>query len=245
MGDADCLEPADKRGADELMERWSGHFETIPKHYARHAKSTGAPIANSMSVLRKLPGRGMSAEFLAFLERLHAVKDGPQWKARCPAHDDREPSLGIKLAEDGKVLLHCRAGCSTESVCQALSMEVRDLSPNGASGRKIVATYDYVDEGGNLLYQVVRYEPKDFRQRKPDGNGGWIWKLGDVRKVLTACRKSLKRRMFLLSRVRRTSKQFAASALSRPQSQRLRRQVVRRIFPASQRQECRNSRRQR
>jgi len=40
--------------------------------------------------------------------------------------------------------------------------------------RKIVATYDYTDESGNLLFQVVRYDPKDFRQRRPDGKGGWI-----------------------------------------------------------------------
>jgi putative DNA primase/helicase len=42
--------------------------------------------------------------------------------------------------------------------------------------KTIVATYDYVDENGALLYQTVRYEPKEFRQRRPDGIGGWIWK---------------------------------------------------------------------
>jgi hypothetical protein len=44
--------------------------------------------------------------------------------------------------------------------------------------RSIVDTYDYRDESGELLFQVVRFEPKDFRQRRPDGNGGWIWKKG-------------------------------------------------------------------
>lgn len=49
---------------------------------------------------------------------------------------------------------------------------------------KIVKTYDYVDEAGELLSQVVRYEPKDFRQRKPNGKGGWEWKnISLVRKV--------------------------------------------------------------
>ena len=42
--------------------------------------------------------------------------------------------------------------------------------------KTIVQVYDYVDADGALLYQTVRYEPKDFRQRRPDGNGGWIWK---------------------------------------------------------------------
>jgi hypothetical protein len=50
--------------------------------------------------------------------------------------------------------------------------------------KKVIATYDYKDESGELLYQVVRYEPKDFRQRRPNGNGGWIWNLEGVRRVL-------------------------------------------------------------
>lgn len=48
---------------------------------------------------------------------------------------------------------------------------------------KIVATYDYTDEAGTLLFQVCRYEPKDFRQRKPDGNGGWSWSVKGVKRV--------------------------------------------------------------
>jgi hypothetical protein len=48
---------------------------------------------------------------------------------------------------------------------------------------KLVKTYDYTTEAGELLFQVARFEPKDFRQRRPDGNGGWIWSLGDTRRV--------------------------------------------------------------
>jgi hypothetical protein len=58
---------------------------------------------------------------------------------------------------------------------------------NGATHRQssqIVDTYDYVDELGTTAFQVVRYEPKDFRQRRPDGDGGWIWNLDGVRRVL-------------------------------------------------------------
>jgi hypothetical protein len=55
---------------------------------------------------------------------------------------------------------------------------------NGSAG-KIVATYDYTDEAGELLFQVVRKEnPKTFLQRRPNGAGGWTWKLGDTRRVL-------------------------------------------------------------
>ncbi len=48
---------------------------------------------------------------------------------------------------------------------------------------KIIATYDYTDQFGKLLYQVVRLEPKDFRQRRPDGNNGWTWNLDGVQRV--------------------------------------------------------------
>lgn len=49
---------------------------------------------------------------------------------------------------------------------------------------QIIKIYDYLDESGTLLYQVCRYEPKDFRQRRPDDKNGWIWNLDGVRRVL-------------------------------------------------------------
>jgi RecA-family ATPase len=48
---------------------------------------------------------------------------------------------------------------------------------------KVVASYDYVDEHGELLFQVVRFEPKDFRQRRPNGASGWTWSVKGVRQV--------------------------------------------------------------
>jgi hypothetical protein len=58
--------------------------------------------------------------------------------------------------------------------------------PAIASYGEIEATYDYRDEAGNLLYQVVRKAGKKFLQRRPDPSspGGWAWKLGDTRRVL-------------------------------------------------------------
>ena len=54
----------------------------------------------------------------------------------------------------------------------------------GSDERVISATYDYADADGKLLYQVVRYAPKSFLQRRPDGNDGWIWDLEGVKRVL-------------------------------------------------------------
>jgi putative DNA primase/helicase len=48
---------------------------------------------------------------------------------------------------------------------------------------RIVATYDYCDERGGLLFQVCRFDPKDFRQRRPDSRNGWEWKVKGTRQV--------------------------------------------------------------
>ncbi|HET6441303.1 MAG TPA: hypothetical protein VFH53_02915, partial [Phycisphaerae bacterium] len=110
-----------------------------------------------------------------------------QWQARCPAHDDRHASLSISRGGDGRVLLHCHAGCPTLDICHAAGVPFSALfapAKNGNGNKKVVAEYDYRDAEGNLLFQTVRLEPKDFRQRRPDGNGGWIWKLGKTPRVL-------------------------------------------------------------
>jgi hypothetical protein len=46
--------------------------------------------------------------------------------------------------------------------------------------RRIAATYDYHEPDGEAAFQVVRFEPKGFAQRRPDGSGGWRWGLGDL-----------------------------------------------------------------
>lgn len=118
------------------------------------------------------------------LARLHRVKRaGPGWQAACPAHEDHSPSLSIGVGEDGRVLLHCHAGCKVDAILSELGLGAADLF-DGDRGRRIAATYDYVDEENALLFQVVRFEPKQFMQRRPDGRGGWIWKLGSTRRVL-------------------------------------------------------------
>jgi hypothetical protein len=60
----------------------------------------------------------MKAEAIA--KALGGRKAGGGWMARCPAHDDREPSLSIRDADDGKVLVRCHAGCGQERVINVL-----------------------------------------------------------------------------------------------------------------------------
>jgi hypothetical protein len=97
--------------------------------------------------------------------------------SRKPAHQKLE-CLGITIDDDG---VHW--GCNH---CDFRGG--KRFATNGASGRgdpQFEAIYDYVDETGALLFQVCRKPRKaGFLQRKPDGKGGFIWKAGDVRKVL-------------------------------------------------------------
>lgn len=109
--------------------------------------------------------------------------------ARCPAHPDHNPSLSVTRASD-RVLLKCMAGCDVDAVLDALGLARSDLfdapkaGSNGSSAYTVVAEYHYEDEAGQLLYVVERRSPKDFRQRRPDGHGGWVWNTTGVRRVL-------------------------------------------------------------
>lgn len=71
----------------------------------------------------------MSAATL--LSRLEHVKrtGAGRWHARCPAHDDRGPSLSVRELDDGRILLHCFAECPIDQVVGALGLEFSDLYP--------------------------------------------------------------------------------------------------------------------
>lgn len=108
-----------------------------------------------------------------------------QWEACCPAHDDRTPSFGFR-EDDGRILIKCLAGCDYRDVLSRLGMTPKDLMPDEPDDArpKEASVYPYLDETGATLYEVIRFVPKGFKQRRPDGKGGYDWKLGDVRRVL-------------------------------------------------------------
>jgi hypothetical protein len=89
--------------------------------------------------------------------------------------------------------LHCHAGCEQRELIAALKAQGIWQEHPVKLRRKIKTTYDYTDEAGHLLYQVVRTEPKGFFQRRPDGEGNWI------------NRKSIRQVLFQLSEVTEAS----------------------------------------
>lgn len=74
----------------------------------------------------------ITADIAARLD--HARRTGAgRWIARCPAHEDRAPSLSIRELDDGRTLIHCFGGCSVDSIVGALGLEIADLFPERRS----------------------------------------------------------------------------------------------------------------
>ena len=106
----------------------------------------------------------MTAEVFAALVRARRVGAG-RWLARCPAHDDRNPSLSIGTGHDGRVLLRCWAGCRTSDILAALGLTPKDLFPSGSppSAAEIAraAREDEVEAERNREQRAVERERHD------------------------------------------------------------------------------------
>lgn len=129
----------------------------------------------------------MSDELHNLLSKLHGVRQsGANFSALCPAHEDRTPSLSISVGKEQPVVLYCQVGCDQEAILAAAGTSWEELcKPRDRRDKPVViATYEYTDEQGTVLYVKERRLPKDFRVKRPDGRGGWSWSLGDTRRVL-------------------------------------------------------------
>lgn len=125
------------------------------------------------------------------LARLKDVRRaGTGWSALCPVHEAdgqrHRPSLSVSEGDDGRALVTCFAGCTLNEVIGAVGLELSDLfatENRSNGGGRILAEYDYVNAADELVFQVVRFEPKRFAQRRPDRHGGWVWNLRGVERV--------------------------------------------------------------
>ena len=113
--------------------------------------------------------------------RLQNVHGG---SARCPAHEDKSNSLSVTEGKNGRVLLKCHAGCTTEKICGALGITVADLFSESLKKeekprkeeREFVAKYDYTDENGAFLYRKTRY-------RTESGGKTFVWSHKDGKEM--------------------------------------------------------------
>ena len=109
-------------------------------------------------------------------------RKGDEIQFRCPypashQNGDANPSARYNPKKGAWCCDICKNGGGWTDLCGLLGVDWKQRA-------EIVATYPYKDEAGQLLFEVVRKMPKDFRQRRPDGAGGWIWNLKGVRRVL-------------------------------------------------------------
>ena len=123
---------------------------------------------------------------------------GAEYKSICPFHDETNASFNFNN-QTGQYFCH---GCGKKGDFIHFYGKINGLDTRRDFGKilkgiaddfgisweqkksRIVKTYDYTDSDDKLLFQVCRMEPKDFRQRRPDGNGGWIWNLKGIEPVL-------------------------------------------------------------
>lgn len=128
------------------------------------------------------------------LPRLQSVKkSGHGFMAKCPAHNDGTASLSISTGTSQPVVFHCHANCPSESILEQLGLTWAELSnpdpvlsgDNWTPVGPAIAIYEYRDETGKLLFEVLRTATKDFRQRTPDPTTktGHRWNLDGVRRV--------------------------------------------------------------
>jgi predicted P-loop ATPase len=130
-------------------------------------------------------------------ERLPGLKlRGSEWRGPCPIHDGKNDSFSVN-AESGTWYCHSKCGRggtliqleaelsgSNHAEARAVALQLVGRGQSAKIRRTPSAIYDYEDEKGTLLFQCVRYEPKAFSQRRPDGRGGHINNLKGVRRVL-------------------------------------------------------------
>lgn len=131
-------------------------------------------------------------------EVLRLLKDvkqsGSQWMARCPAHDDSNPSLAVSEGKDGRVLLYCHVGCDTKDVVRRLGLSMADLMPPNGAGTKPYKhpagrpqpgsreaalgylvrrfgqpshVWDYHDRNGNVIGATVRFDTPKKKVTRP------------------------------------------------------------------------------
>lgn len=141
------------------------------------------------------------------LDRVQPSGDG--WSARCPAHDDTNPSLSVHEGDDGRVLLHCFAGCTYEHILAAIGKHSEELRPQGnghpprngaarksntyptaqaaaaacagAMNHEVIETWDYHDSMGAHAMSVVRLEPQGGGPKtfRPISRREGGWRVGD------------------------------------------------------------------
>lgn len=128
------------------------------------------------------------------LARLHGVKSTgkDRWVCRCPAHEDRSPSMTIRAVGDGRILMHCFAGCGTDAILGALGLTFSDLFPEPLTREylpKIRAPFSALEALQCLTHEsaVVAISAADVAEGKPIDLTRMFTAAGRIASALEAC----------------------------------------------------------
>jgi len=142
---------------------------------------------------------GMSIEEIIKRFSIKKTSDN-SWQATCPCHDDKKASLTITYKPfQKKTLLYCHAGCKTNDIVRKVGLKMTDLfddtpTPPPKGKKRITEIYQYTNEKGDPVFQVVRFHPKDFRMRIDENN----WKLNGIKRPLYRLHKIVNAQLVLL-----------------------------------------------
>jgi hypothetical protein len=159
---ADLRKPRSK-SADPMQRRlpYRSSQGVLPRRGSRNAGVRGASA--------------MTAD--AFADLLRARSAGRRrWMARCPAHPDRNPSLGISEAPGGAILLRCHRGCATDAILRAMKLQWRDLYtgayPSRAQRAAIQESRESKQRAGLLFREAAVDLPARVDRESPRGRVG-------------------------------------------------------------------------
>lgn len=131
-------------------------------------------------------------DYIAFYqEHVRGLKqaDKDNWRGHCPWEErhsdgaDQHPSFYINVQTGQYYCQACGAKGNLLSFCRAKGLPSSGQQQQRTTGQQPEAIFAYKDEHGTLLYQVCRFPGKNFRQRRPNGNGGWTWQTKGIRRV--------------------------------------------------------------
>ncbi len=113
-------------------------------------------------------------EFLARLEGVRETSDPKwRWQARCPAHDDTDPSLSVGIGDDNCILLHCWAGCERAAILTRVGLTDEDVPARPPVKRRIIL------------------EDEDGRPSSPNRGGCTLESLADAKALPVSFLRSL------------------------------------------------------
>jgi hypothetical protein len=154
--------------------------QALPRITSTSVGRRGEHRADGRGVLHRRAGaagpalsrlRGPRVRSADLADRIGAALQGEWYSTTCPVHVDTTPSCTFKDGDRG-IAFHCFAGCPSKAVADAMARRLHVRVADFFFPPTLVATYDYLDEQGDLLFQTVRSDPKAFTPRRPAGPRG-------------------------------------------------------------------------